>query len=261
LEPNRIRLTTDPSLRDHQRLGKRLIAPWNQRLGDKLVVSLWHSDRLPEVVWIAELIHGLGASDSLKSLCTIVSCAFEAQRRGDSTAPLLASYWGVARDETKNHVRKTLRVNADLDRVCSSLQTLSKLYPAYPMNFLCHTESPVPDDSVDVTGFKKRLRLLCDRFSHATVVVHAHMVKAYVTTGHLKVPADGPLPSLDPVYDANPNTESPEYRNAEGFARAAAGNYFLCHSAQLALKVAEYFWNRGLELEPCDPFRGEEKHE
>lgn len=135
MQPRRVRFTTDPSLKDHRRVGKRLIAPWKQRLGTKLTYSCWHLERLPEVVWIAEMVHALGTADSLDSLCTVLECAFDAQREGDVTVPLLASYWAGARDETKNHVRKTLRVNDELGLVGSGLQTLSSLYPGVPHEF------------------------------------------------------------------------------------------------------------------------------
>jgi len=218
-------------------------------------------ERLPEVVWIAEMVHALGTADSLDSLCTVLECAFDAQREGDVTVPLLASYWAGARDETKNHVRKTLRVNDELGLVGSGLQTLSSLYPGYPTNFLCETDEPRPRDATELTEFKNRLRVLCDRFSHEAVVVHAHMVKAYIMTGRLHLPADRDLPSLEVIYADDADTESCEYHTAEGFARACAGNFFAAYSQQFPLTTADYFWNRGLELEPCDPFCWDEEHE
>ena len=183
------------------------------------------------MVWIAEMVHALGTADSLDSLCTVLECAFDAQREGDVTVPLLASYWAGARDETKNHVRKTLRVNDELGLVGSGLQTLSSLYPGYPTNFLCETDEPRPRDATELTDFKNHL------------------------------PADRDLPSLEVIYADDADTESCEYHTAEGFARACAGNFFAAYSQQFPLTTADYFWNRGLELEPCDPFCWDEEHE
>jgi len=65
MEGKKVRFTTYPSLGDHNRLKKRLVAPWNMHFGiaDKLTQISWHRVQIPQLIWITELTNRLGPNE------------------------------------------------------------------------------------------------------------------------------------------------------------------------------------------------------
>ena len=55
-------------LKDHTKKGDTLYTPLNAALGDTMQLSSWGRDHLPEYIWIASIIDGLGRDEGLKRL-------------------------------------------------------------------------------------------------------------------------------------------------------------------------------------------------
>lgn len=59
-------------LKDHTKKGDTLYTPLNAALGDTMQLSSWGRDHLPEYIWIASIIDGLGRDEGLKRLYQVL---------------------------------------------------------------------------------------------------------------------------------------------------------------------------------------------
>ncbi len=253
--------STNPKLTDHKRHRNRLLAPWSRMKSDeRMFFSSWTHSRLPEIVWIHELIHHLGSARSLDVLVTIVEASFEAAKHASIEAaegvfpcPHLATYWKLfATSDVKESVLQGLRSHSLAKEVSWCLGPFHALYPEYPLDFLVLDKEPSLSPS-DLGAFKKRLRDLSDRFSVAAVRVHSHIFLSEVRSGHLLFQEGMPLPDFDLIFSDNPDTDSDEFNRSAGMVRASVNCIFAMFTDKCKLSVASYFWNRGLELEDCVP--------
>jgi hypothetical protein len=227
---------------------------------ERMFFSSWTHSRLPEVVWIYELIHHLGSKRSLDVLVTIVEASFEAAKQASIEnagrvfpCPHLATYWKLfATNEVKESVLQGLISHSLAKEVSWCLGPFHELYPEYPLDFLVLDKEP-SSSLADLGAFKERLRDLSDRFSVASVRLHSHIFLSEVRSGHLLLPEGMPLPDFDLVYSDNPDTDSDEFNRSAGMVRASVSSIFAMFTGKCKLSIASYFWNRGLELEDCVP--------
>jgi hypothetical protein len=243
--------TTALDLRDHRQIGKRLVAPWNKH-SFPLTLSDWRLFRLPELVWIAELIASLGPRPSFAALRILLTVALARREKNDNVAASLATYWHLANEDCKQAALAELSANGLREQVSEGVCVLSKFYPEYPMAFLSQglALDLIPHDSLD--RFKARLMDLSDRFSLTAVQVHTHVVAAMAATGQLRFGEGMTVPNLDCVFngDFNPDGNT-EHGVVAGFVRATVGSIFAYSLPHSGVATARYFWNRGLELERC----------
>lgn len=245
-------LTTDPSLKDHKRIGKKLVAPLSSASLPGMRSSEWMIERIPEVIWIHELIHHLGPQRSLDILVTLLKAAHSVWRPGDIGLHVLASSWHYMRSDAVAFVVKALRVERQLDALGQGLRALTAFYPQYPLRVLCDNGSAQPAGRGDLASFKLRLQSLFDRFAKPAVMTHAHIVLAQVRAGILILPQECVLPKVDLLYASAPvDEENADYARAAGFVRAAAMGEFAAFPDHQPLVAARYFWSRGLMLEKC----------
>lgn len=215
----------------------------------KMQISSWHLTRLPELIWIGELICKIGPKQSLDALEEFFNAAYEARTEDEKTCPVLASYWGsVATDKSKELVFEKLKDKFLLQPVESALEDLLSLYPDYPLRFISSRREKITGDRI--TAFSKRVAEYVSRFSVESVRIHSHIMLAEVKTGHLHLPQDYPFPDFDLIYSEQANRESQPFRDAAGSIRACVGSLFAFFDAE-NLATGRYFWNRGLELSTC----------
>jgi hypothetical protein len=257
--------STNPKLTDHKRHRNRLLAPWNRMKNDeRMFFSDWTHARLPEVIWIYELIHHLGARRSLDVLVAITEATFETAKNFGNTEnfpfPHLGSYWKSLPTENKDFVLQLLKSDSTAHEVSCSLAPFHRLYPEYPLGFLV-SDADGGDKHPDIEAFKKRLRELSDRFSLAAVRLHSHIFLAEAKSGRMQIAKGMPLPNFDLIYNENADTESDEFERSAGMVRSFVSSAFAMFTSKGTLAVADYFWNRGLELEDCIPTWGADSGE
>ena len=99
----KVRFTTDPSLVDHKRHKKRLVAPWNihPEIADNFKAISWHQLQMPQVIWIAELINDLGPDGAVDCLLSFGAAGYESSDGRAPMTPFLASSWIRATDDLK----------------------------------------------------------------------------------------------------------------------------------------------------------------
>lgn len=243
--------TTSLDLQDHKQVGKRLVAPWNKH-SIPLTLSDWRLVRLPELVWIAELIAGLGPRPSFAALRLISTVAFTRREKNENVAASLATYWHSANDDCKQAVLAELSAKGLREQVSQAVRVLTTFYPEYPMAFLTEGSAPDPSPHDSLDSFKVRLTDLSDRFSLIAVQVHAHVVAAMASTGQLRFHEGMTVPDLECIFngDFTPDANT-EHRMVAGFVRATVGSVFAHYLPNSGFATARYFWNRGLELERC----------
>jgi hypothetical protein len=257
--------STNPKLTDHKRHRNRLLAPWNRMKNDeRMFFSDWTHARLPELIWIYELIHHLGVWRSLDVLVAITDATFETAKHFGNTEnfsfPHLGSYWKSLPTENKDFVLQLLKSDSTAHEVSCSLAPFHRLYPEYPLGFLV-SDADGGDKHPDIEAFKKRLGDLSDRFSLAAVRLHSHIFLAEVKSGRMQIAKGMPLPNFDLIYNENADTESDEFERSAGMVRSFVSSAFAMFTSKGTLAVAGYFWNRGLELEDCIPTWGADSGE
>src|SRR5437016_4745638 len=110
----------DVSLRDHKRVGQRLVAPWNQSSLGSFTETSWTTERLPEVVWIGELIAHLGPNVSFDDLALLTEIGYEVGPKDSMFMPTVASSWTIASPECKTTVLEALKKRGSLVRIQSA---------------------------------------------------------------------------------------------------------------------------------------------
>lgn len=237
-------------LSDHVRRKNRLIAPWNKVMNTtEMQISSWHLSRLPELIWIGELIHGMGPKESLEALNEFVHAAYEVRTEDEKTCPFLATYWdSVATDRNRELVVKNLKKSALLESVESTLSGFLSLYPSYPLRFVSSHRVEITEGLI--TEFSERVRGYISRFSVESVRIHSHIMLSEIKSGHLQVPQGFPFPDFELIYSSTADRESESFKDAAGLIRACVGSLFAFFDAR-NLTTGRYFWNRGLELSNC----------
>lgn len=243
----------DPKLLDHTRHKKRLAAPWGAlRRDSRMVMSSWELTRLPEIIWIGELIFSMGCDASLRALTVLFRCCREAAKPQQVVCPPLASYWQAhATQETKAHCLEGLRMEGLLAAAQKALSVLIALYPDYPVAFLVGSSRRRRATASEVADFKARLKILYNRFTAEAVRIHVHIHLAEVESGFLQVPSEMNLPDVHMVYATDVDPTSDEFNNVAGMVRSGFMSLLAHYTTHAELTAARYFWNRGLELEPC----------
>jgi len=243
--------SSEPDLSDHIKRKNRLIAPWNRVMGqsEKMQISSWHISRLPEVIWIGEIQHGMGDEKSLTVLEEFIHAASEGNADTMKICPELAAFWGAsATEKSKRLLVEKLQNKGMLASVQASLSGLLSLYPQYPLCFLGGGREEAPKKLID--EFSSRMVEYMSRFSVRSVKIHSHIMMSEIRAGKLHFPSDYTLPDISSIYSENADPESETFKNVAGHIRALVGSKFAFYGKE-NLTTGPYFWNRGLVLTNC----------
>ena len=133
---------------------------------------------------------------------------------------------------------------------------LGAFYPDCPLNFLFEGKLPEPKNSRGhLEALKEVVSTLFDRWDTPATRVQANAVYVAFVTGKLKVAAGTPMANFPAVADFPDTLESNMIASgARAMVNVFFGEYFYDKSSFWP----GYFWNRGLELEPCE-IRGDDE--
>jgi hypothetical protein len=245
-------------LADHRRKGKRFIPPFVTELGSLEEVG-WLDYSLPELVWLAVLNERCGLE---RGADLAVSLAKEAEKvcAGEIKkwfAPL-SIYDRQLGTGQKNDVLKALRRLRKLGPLKGALCSFISLYPACPLNFLFENTLPSIDTSnEEFKKFKNLLSKLYDKRTIEATFMQADAIYIAFVTDKLRASKGTSLANF-PGIEKYPRTE--ESQRIAGACRATI-NGFIGSDRDMTSEWPRYFWNRGLELEPCDLNRLIEEYE
>ena len=250
------RLTTDPSLKDHQRHGKRLIAPWNQgRLN--LRESDWKLHRLPELIWIAELMAEIGVDRTQAIVTTVIESAQQSNRIGEPILPLFASFWHHSSGEAIKAVRDGIRSKNLASDLTIGLQGFHCIHTDYPACRLLGRARIKSCRTSYIVEFTRRLIPLLSRFSCTSVALHALITRSLIATGTLVFPNGMPPLKFDLAFETEVDQKHPEYELLAGFVRSTVNSFFAAVADELESVAPKLFWQRNLSLGPCAEFPSE----
>lgn len=235
-----------PVLADHKKVGKKFIPPFVAQLG-KIGEIRWANDLVPELVWLGMLIdqHGHKVGIDLSRQLAVAAHGACIDKPKEWFARTSA-YQKLDKDQ-RTAIIATLQSGGSLGSLRQALRPLVMFYPECPFVFLF--DEPPPVDQSLLSGFKKVLDSVFDRWGTPGTFVQASAIYIAFCTDMLKVVKGLALANF-PAIEAFPTTE--ESRIVAASVRATVSS-FSVHFAddEYAKNWVRYFWKRGLELEPC----------
>lgn len=245
-------------LSDHKRVGKKLMPPLLHRLSSEFHETPWVRRMVPELIWLAllqeaDLRLGIKLAESLAGTA---SQAAPLQR--PNWYGTVSSFALISQDQARE-VRRLLAASALLVQLQEALAPLIALYPECPLEFLFEDGQPSGRTEAEfLTSFKAVLRKMLDKSLPETTLASATFIYLAFIGDILKVAEGLALADFPKVADY-PNTE--RSKEVAAAVRSTLPLFFGPPSYDLTSPWPDYFWNRGVRLEPCtfEPDADEER--
>lgn len=234
---------------DHKKVGKTLVPPMRQYLGELGMVS-WVDRILPELIWLAVIIENLGVKRGVeigakiaKLANTILSEEYFA----------FASSFNLLDTEQKQNLVQLLEEENYLDDLRNSLRSLLQLYPECPLKFLDNNSEQLIETQA-VIDFKETLAKYYNRRAQPAMIIQANVVYFAGICGKLKYFSDVQVPNLEAIIS---DFDSDESKRACASVRATVNGFIGHISEKISDHWPRYFWNRGIEIDPITPISQE----
>ena len=234
-------------LSDHQKIGTRFVPPLAQL---NMKTMRWVDEAMPELLWQGLLVGKYGAREGLGLALSLAKAANEAFPSGGKR-PFLATASGYG-EMTSQQQQETIARLVALGRLPllqQGLLPLLALYPQCPMASLFSGQAPAVDASDGLERIKSAVIELYDKRGKPATVVIANTIYIGAVTGKIHYAAQAQIPNFDAVWDY-PDTD--ESREVASRLRASVSAFTNLLAGDVASAWPHYFWNRGLELEPCE---------
>jgi hypothetical protein len=234
-----------PVLGDHKRVKSKLVTPLNDAFGPMREVS-WINMMIPELLWIALVQKAWGPRRGVEIVTAFTRDVRASDPTRDRTIWAAAGKFAALPDGVLAGIVEKRPYRDDL---CAPLAPLHAHYPEHPMRELVSAVTK-PPWSQDLGALKELVGELFDRASTSTVLVQATATWLAFDAERLKVSAGLALADFPRIEDY-PKTDQSQRIAAS--IRAALNQMF----GELDLMASGTgwpiaFWNRGLELEPCE---------
>ena len=228
-------------LSDHSRRGKVLTPP---------LISLgtfrdsdYVENAIPEILWIAILNFQLGLKVGTELGLKFVNTAREIKKCEE--IPFYISWYAKLEDKTITALKSELKKQNIFEIINTSLASLLNVYPKCPLNKIF--ENKEKTDS-DIQIIKNTLRNLYDKRSKESTFTLGNVFYYLGANGKLHIVKNSAIADLPKLIDY-PNTEISKMIAS---SLRASSNVIINKSfIDIDEKWISYFWNRGLQLEPC----------
>lgn len=233
-------------LSDHKREGKRFIPPLAQ-LGTTPIS--WVQTLLPELIWIGLLNHKFGLSIGAElSLGLSRAVAEIVPHAPDARWPIAISTFVQPETSHRERLLEELSKLGHLESLKTALLPLILFYPECPLKYL-YSEPPAAKSQAELmTDFKTALAALFNRWEKPATLVQANAMYICFVSGKFKF-FKGSLLEKFPEVAKFPDTE--DSKMVASLVRASLNVQFGTPLYK-PNDWPKYFWNRGLQLEPCD---------
>jgi hypothetical protein len=232
----------------HRRKGSTFYPPFlsqSSELGIGLVSVEWRRNILPELIWLAPLVHDHG----FQKACTLASALSNAagQAGNWSTFPHIGAVSSFAKltPEQRSHVRRQMQAAGLLNDLRKSVDPLIRLYPKCPLGFLLGNEKPAVKKQEAMTYMAPLLEECLFRGECLPTIVQGVYYAMGLASGRMLF-NEGMTPPLPQDLEGYPESESAQ--RAAGFIRCIVGQFD-------AMKVEsfwpEYFWQSGNNIGKC----------
>jgi len=233
-------------LSDHQKVGRKFVPPLMQ-LGPFKDAN-WIGSILPELLWLGLLNDHFGIKKGAALALSLARAAEQARKPERKMWFALTSAYLELNDDQKKQVVMSLKLSLEWELLIEALSPLASLYPRFPLGFLFEGAFlSIKNDKAELEKFKTMLSKLFDKYDKPATFVEATAVYIALITEKLFV-FEGLTLARFPEVEKFPDTDDSKLVAASirstvnGLWGSEAGDSYW----------PGYFWNRGLELEPCD---------
>lgn len=234
-------------LTDHRQLGRRLIPPIVEALPIEEVK--WVDDILPEIIWLAALNDRHGWSKGAALAVNLARAARTSMEAPGARWFAFLSDFSLLYGAQQARVVDGLRSTEDHGALLEALEPILSNYPGCPLGFLLDRTIGEDEAWAGLDRLRTLIATLFDKTSLSATQAQANAIYLGFTSGTFKV---APTISLArfPEIENYPHTE---ISRQIGSAVRAAMNIRAGEGGSAASAAwSRYFWNRGLELQPCE---------
>lgn len=234
-----------PVLGDHRRVKSKLVTPFNDAFGPMREVS-WINVMIPELLWIALVQQAWGPRRGVEIITAFTRDVRASDPTRDRTIWAAAGKFAALPGGVLSGIVEGRPYRDDL---CAPLALLQAHYPNHPMRELVPSTTGGPWRQ-DLGSLKVLVGELFDRLSTNAIMVQATATWLAFDADRLKVSAGLALADFPRIEDY-PHTEQSQRIAAS--IRATLNQMF--GETDLMASGTDWpiaFWNRGLELEPCE---------
>ena len=232
-------------LHGYRQEGKRYIPPFLQHM-PIMTESRWMDDRVPELIWIALLIHVFGIQEGTAIALCVAKAAASCDRIGKKAFAAASDYVELG-DEQERCIRSAVGQEEMLDKASQGLAALIHNYPDFPLAFLSNPGRRIDDSPGSMlTDLTESVANISDRQSESGIYAQAAVVYIFFVNGQLQVAPHVGLANL-PAIEEYPNTEE-SLRVAASVRSAVVG--LLTRDVPSDWPCS--FWNQGRSLGPCE---------
>ncbi|HWP91802.1 MAG TPA: hypothetical protein VNN20_06360 [Thermodesulfobacteriota bacterium] len=236
-------------LSDHQRVGKRFIPPFLQKVSN-LEEVVWLDYILPELLWLGLLNEFYDYKTGAALALSLAKAAATVNDQPNKIWFASTSSYSILKKNQRNKIITFLRSSNELELLQKALFPLGAFYPKCPLDFLFGDRLPRTKKPREILGkFKLLLSRMFDRTGIPSTRIQANAVYIAFCTEMLVLDSKTSLANFPAVADY-PETE--ESIRIAASVRATTTAFFGFEQNKKSSPWSTYFWNRGLELESCD---------
>ena len=236
-----------PILADHKKVKSKLVTSFNDAFGPICEVS-WINTMIPDLLWIALVQEKFGPRRGVE-IITAFTRDVRASDPSRETVMWAAAgkYASVPVADLQTIVQ--VKREAYVDHLLAALLPLASWYPSHPLNALFPDGVPrgCPEGLAHI---KTIVAGLFDRTARDSMLAQATAICIAFDTGRLKVARHLALAEFQKIEEY-PNTE----RAKQVAASIRATLNWMFGETKLMASGTDWpvsFWNRGLEIDPCE---------
>ena len=231
-------------LRGYRQEGKRFIPPFLQHMS--LTEAPWMDNLVPELIWIALLIHVFGVKEGTAVAVSIAKAAAKCDQTTKRAFAATSDY-AELHDEQKQCARSALKAEGTLGKAGRGLAALIHQYTQFPLAFLADPDSLSEDSPCStLDDVREAIASISDRESHAGIFAQATVVYINFINNGLKVRRGLSLANF-PAIEEYPRTY--ESRMVAAAVKSAV-NFLL--TQDIPADWRNSFWNQGRSLGACE---------
>jgi len=235
-------------LADHKKQGKRLVPPFVYKAGTLSEVS-WVNDIMPQVIWIVVAIDRLGFAEGVSICLALARAAHEVHNTHYKNWFVWMSVYAELTSDEWQKIKRTLLEAGQLEPLQRVVEQITYLYPKCPMQPILSVQLDEPNsEDSQLQKFRTILTELYSRRSILATRTQATVIYIALMLDLLHIAKTTLLSELHEV-ELYPDTEKSMLVAAS--VRAAINGFWGAIPREKFHAWSAYFWNQGLELEPC----------
>ncbi|CDF79520.1 hypothetical protein BN863_18080 [Formosa agariphila KMM 3901] len=228
-------------LTDHKKVGAKLVPPLLSVMGESDYSYV--EKGIPQIIWIALLNKKFGLKTGISISLEFVQIIDCLEIKKD--VPYNISWFSDIKTEDISKIKDNLTLAKVFDKIRDGLSPLLNVYSKCP---LCKIFGSDNHSENDISTIKETLLELYDKHSRESTFALANTVYYMGMCKKLHIVKNSHLDNLENLIHY-PKTE--ESKIIASMIRATTNMLLSDNTIKNSKDWVHYFWNRGLELEPC----------